>query len=102
MPEQSPLIAHLDDNPLHVALAQLFLAEQGYRTVYCFQGRVARDLIQHQHPDLVLLDMQMEQRENGFRQYPGDTLFCRWAVFSRSTLNTFVHCMPRAPNNRLR
>jgi CheY-like chemotaxis protein len=50
-----------------VALVQLFLAEQGYRTVCCFQGNAALDLIQHQHPDLVLLDMQMEQRDTGLR-----------------------------------
>ena len=67
MPEQSPLIALVDDDPVHVALVQLFLAEQGYRTVCCFQGSAALDLIRQQHPDLVLLDMQMEQRDTGLR-----------------------------------
>jgi CheY-like chemotaxis protein len=44
-----------------------FLETQGYRTVSCLHGAEVIALIQSAHPDLVLLDIQMEQWDAGLQ-----------------------------------
>jgi CheY-like chemotaxis protein len=63
----SPLIAVVDDDRAVVQLVTAFLEAQDYRTVSCLQAAEAIALIQSVHPDLVLLDIQMEQWDAGLK-----------------------------------
>jgi len=63
----TPLIAVVDDDRAVVQLVTAFLEAQNYRTVSCLQGAEAITLIQSAHPDLVLLDIQMEQWDAGLK-----------------------------------
>jgi CheY-like chemotaxis protein len=63
----SPLIAVVDDDRAVVQLVTAFLEAQDYRTVSCLQAAEAIALIQSAHPDLVLLDIQMEQWDAGLK-----------------------------------
>ena len=67
MLNSSPLIAVVDDDRAVVQLVTAFLETQEYRTVSCLQGAEAIALIQSVHPDLVLLDVQMEQWDAGLK-----------------------------------
>jgi len=63
----TPLIAVVDDDRAVVQLVTAFLEAQNYRTVSCLQGAEAIALIQSAHPDLVLLDIQMEHWDAGLQ-----------------------------------
>jgi CheY-like chemotaxis protein len=63
----SPLIAVIDDDRAVVQLVAAFLEAQEYRTVSCLQAAEAIALIESVHPDLVLLDVQMEEWDTGLR-----------------------------------
>ena len=67
MSTSSPLIAMVDDDRAVVQLITAFLETQDYRTVSCLQGAEAIALIESVHPDLVLLDIQMEQWDAGLK-----------------------------------
>ena len=67
MSGSAPLIALVDDDAAHVLLVGLFLESEGFQTVHCFHAHDALDLIDHQQPGLVLLDLQMEERDSGLR-----------------------------------
>jgi CheY-like chemotaxis protein len=62
-----PLIAVVDDDRAVVQIVTAFLESQDYRTVSCFQAAEAIPLIHSVHPDLVLLDIQMEQWDAGLK-----------------------------------
>jgi DNA-binding response OmpR family regulator len=64
---RSPLIAVVDDDRAVVQLMTAFLEAQEYRTVNCLQAADALALIESAHPDLVLLDIQMEQWDAGLK-----------------------------------
>jgi CheY-like chemotaxis protein len=63
----SPLIAMVDDDTAVVQLVTTFLEAQGYRMVSCHQSATALALIHSADPDLVLLDIQMEQWDAGLQ-----------------------------------
>ena len=63
----SPLIALVDDDRAVVQIVTAFLEAQEYRTVSCLQAAEALALIEAAHPDLVLLDIQMEQWDAGLK-----------------------------------
>ena len=63
----TPLIAVVDDDRAVVQLVTAFLEAQNYRTVSCLQAAEALTLIQSVNPDLVLLDIQMEQWDAGLK-----------------------------------
>jgi CheY-like chemotaxis protein len=63
----SPLIAVVDDDRAVVQLVTAFLEAQDYRTISCLQAAEAVALIQSVYPDLVLLDIQMEQWDAGLK-----------------------------------
>jgi CheY-like chemotaxis protein len=64
---RSPLIALVDDDRAVVQIVTAFLEAQEYRTVNCLQAAEALALIESAHPDLVLLDIQMEQWDAGLK-----------------------------------
>ncbi len=62
---QAPLIAVIDDDaPTRDFLAEL-LTSAGYRTLLWGQGKDAHLLIRREKPDLIILDMWMEDRDAG-------------------------------------
>jgi two-component system, OmpR family, aerobic respiration control sensor histidine kinase ArcB len=67
MSHSAPLIALVDDDATHVLLVGLFLESEGFQTVHCFHAHDALDLIHQEQPGLVLLDLQMEERDSGLR-----------------------------------
>jgi CheY-like chemotaxis protein len=67
MSSSPPLVALIDDDHAVVQLVTAFLESQDYRTVSCLQAAEAIALIQSVHPDLVLLDVQMEQWDAGLK-----------------------------------
>lgn len=66
MNESKPLsILVVDDNPLNVRLLETTLAKEGYKVFKSFSGPEARESANANHPDLILLDIQMPG-ETGF------------------------------------
>ena len=63
----SPLIALVDDDRAVVQIVTAFLKAPEYRTVSCLQAAEALALIESAHPDLVVLDIQMEQWDAGLK-----------------------------------
>jgi CheY-like chemotaxis protein len=66
MSPSSPLISMVDDDTVVVQLVTTFLEAHGYRMISCHQS-AALPLIHAAQPDLVLLDIQMEQWDAGLQ-----------------------------------
>lgn len=66
-----PLIAVVDDDRAVVQLVTAFLEAQDYRTISCLDGTEAIAFIESAGPDLVLLDIQMEQWDTGLKVLAG-------------------------------
>ena len=62
-----PLIAVVDDDPIHRRLMRELLTEAGYQVVLESTAREADALIWSRQPDLVILDLCMEQLDSGLR-----------------------------------
>jgi CheY-like chemotaxis protein len=67
MPAKNPCIAVINDDAAIIDLFCEFLEDEGYTTVRTFSGTDGYKLICDTQPDLVLLDLQMEQRDSGLR-----------------------------------
>jgi len=62
---QAPLIAVIDDDAPTREFLDEVLRSVGYRTLLWGQGKDAHLLIRREKPDLIILDMWMEDREAG-------------------------------------
>ena len=60
-------IAVVDDDRLTLRLLELWLGEAGYAVIPWSASTTAYAMIRRQRPDLVLLDLHMEEREAGWR-----------------------------------
>ena len=67
MSSSSPLIAVVDDDKAVVQLVTAFLEAYDYRTISCLHSAEAVALLQSAQPNLVLLDIQMEQWDAGLQ-----------------------------------
>jgi CheY-like chemotaxis protein len=67
MSSSLPLIAMIDDDTAVVQLVTTFLEAHGYRMVSCHQSAQALALIHSEQPDLVLLDIQMDEWNAGLQ-----------------------------------
>ena len=65
MQHTNTLIAVVNDEPAIIELLCALLIEEGYLVVAAASGAEAHTLIRHHLPALVVLDMQMEQRDSG-------------------------------------
>src|SRR5436190_287660 len=65
MPRHPPLIAIVNDDIAITAMLGELLTDEGYQAFICFSGDEAHARIHRETPDLVILDMQMEQRDSG-------------------------------------
>src|SRR3954471_18985643 len=59
------LIAIVDDDEPYITMMRELLEDEGYKTVYFMEGRIAFSHIQKCKPDLVILDLVMEQKDTG-------------------------------------
>jgi CheY-like chemotaxis protein len=67
MSPSSPLIAMVDDDTAVVQLVTTFLEAHGYGIVSCHRSAAALPLIHSTQPDMVFLDVQMEQWDAGLQ-----------------------------------
>ncbi|MFL5801590.1 MAG: response regulator [Roseiflexaceae bacterium] len=65
MEHKGPLIAVVNDEPTILDMLCELLVEEGYQVFTAGSGAEAHRLIQQALPELVILDMQMEQRDSG-------------------------------------
>lgn len=56
----------IDDNKDYLFSMETFLKRNGFDVITAGNGETAMDLIQHEKPDLVLLDVMMETLYTGF------------------------------------
>jgi CheY-like chemotaxis protein len=54
-----PLILLAEDNEANVTMFVEYLSLKGFRLLVAHNGRMAIDLAQQTHPDLILMDIQM-------------------------------------------
>lgn len=52
----------IDDNPENLRLLSIMLIRRGYEVRQALNGMIALRAIEIQRPDIVLLDMELEQR----------------------------------------
>jgi two-component system OmpR family response regulator len=64
-PDPRPLIAVVDDDPDILDMLRAALAYQGYRSVLWQTGTDAQLMIRREQPDLVILDLWLEERTTG-------------------------------------
>jgi CheY-like chemotaxis protein len=65
MRHKKPLIAVVNDEPAITEMLSAFFIDEEYHVLTARSGAQAHTLIQRELPDLVVLDMQMEQRDSG-------------------------------------
>ena len=59
----SPVILLAEDNEENINLFANYLSLKGYRLVIAHNGRMAIDLAQQTHPDVILMDIQMPEMD---------------------------------------
>lgn len=64
--EQVAVIALVDDDADFLHLVAELLQDHGWSTVTCPTEADAVRCIEHQHPDLVILDIRLDHREGGW------------------------------------
>src|SRR5262245_3478144 len=62
---ECPRIALIDDDTLTIKMLEMLLSHAGYQTLCCYTGAEGVELVKKEQPNLVILDMQMEQRDSG-------------------------------------
>jgi CheY-like chemotaxis protein len=67
MSTHTPLIVVVDDDTAVVRLVTDFLEAYDYRTISCVDSADAVSLVESTQPDLVLLDIQMQQWNAGLQ-----------------------------------
>ena len=61
-----PVIAVVNDDTQFLRLMEMVLASAGYETLIFFEGSTAFDEIRNHKPDVVVLDIRMENPESGW------------------------------------
>jgi CheY-like chemotaxis protein len=64
---ENATIAVVEDDPAFLSMVHELLSDEGYLTVLCADSEDAYPLIRRRRPDLVLLDLRMEDPEAGWR-----------------------------------
>jgi two-component system, cell cycle response regulator DivK len=55
----------IEDNELNMKLFQDLLTGHGYKVLKAFDGLTGLQMVQHHHPDLVIMDVQLPGRLSG-------------------------------------
>jgi len=66
MSKDRSVIAIVDEDVVYLELLCDFLADEGYATICCRYGHEAQRMIRAGRPDLVILDVRLEQPEAGW------------------------------------
>jgi len=66
MEAENKTVLIIDDNPDYLFTMKTFLLRNGFRVLTADDGRKALELVQQEHPDLILLDVMMEALYSGF------------------------------------
>ena len=66
MPRETPLIAVVNDDTVFLKLMHDLLTDEGFRVVLHIEGSGAYQRIKQEIPDLVILDIRIEQPEPGW------------------------------------
>ncbi len=66
MEAENSTVLIIDDNPDYLFTMKTFLDRNGFRVLTADDGRKGLDLVQQEHPDLILLDVMMEALYSGF------------------------------------
>ncbi|MBX7257946.1 MAG: response regulator [Candidatus Hydrogenedentes bacterium] len=66
MTEQHPLILLVDDDEDFLLQQRVQLESEGFRVVQATSRAEAERLLAHQHPDLAIVDLMMEDSDAGF------------------------------------
>ena len=61
--QNSAEILIIDDTPDHIAFAGNLLRNEGYRVYAVTNGRAALNFLEKHHPDLIMLDIKMEEMD---------------------------------------
>ena len=56
-----PKILIVEDNEMNMRLFSDLLTSKGYKVLQCLDGKKALDMVLKNHPDLVLMDIQMPE-----------------------------------------
>ena len=51
----------VEDNEMNMRLFSDLLKSKGYEVLQCFDGKKALAIVEEQHPDLILMDIQMPE-----------------------------------------
>jgi PAS domain S-box-containing protein len=60
---EQPLVLIADDSEINTLLLRDYLERSGYRLIFAIDGREAVDRTRTEHPDLVLMDVQMPNKD---------------------------------------
>lgn len=63
--KKSPKILIVDDDPDFIEIGKLSLEGQGYRVLSACSGREGWEIVEKETPDLVILDLMMEDLDAG-------------------------------------
>jgi DNA-binding response OmpR family regulator len=66
MSKDRPVIAIIDEDVMYLELLCDFLADEGYATLCCRYGHEVQHMIRTERPDLVILDVRLEQPASGW------------------------------------
>lgn len=62
-PPEAPLVLIVEDEPAIANMIEALLQDEGYRTLRAETGRQAEELAHGYHPDLVILDLYLPDKE---------------------------------------
>ena len=62
----SKLIAVINDDTAFLRLMDRLLRQEGYRTIAWFEGDSAYEMVHREQPDLVILDLRLDNPETGW------------------------------------
>jgi DNA-binding response OmpR family regulator len=58
-------IVIIDDDTTYLGLLSDLLQEEGYQVRGCTTSKKAHSFVQHEQPDLIILDLYLEKRDSG-------------------------------------
>lgn len=67
MSERKPVILYVDDDPDYREMVRVILESDGYEMIEAATGEEGLDVFRDRRPDLVIVDLMMEEVDSGTR-----------------------------------